>query len=300
MILESFRNIFKIPELRIKLFYTAFFLLIYRLGSQLPIPGIQIDVLKQLGEGDGIGGTLGGILSFVATFTGGSIGNCSIFSLGIMPYISASIIFSLLTKIIPALEAISKEGPSGYRKINEYTRWATVPLCILQAIMIVKLFKRDSLIMDSTSFFSLYDLNAVITLTAGAIFLMWLGEQINEFGIGNGISILIMAGIVARMPHQVERIIRSGEGGQEIYKFLFLIVLFVVIIAGVIYMTYGQRKIMIQQAKHTRGRKVYGGQKHALPLRVNQAGVMPVIFASFDGIPNDNCFFICWPRCSKQ
>ncbi len=284
MILESFRNLFKIPELRIKIAYTAFFLMIFRMGSQIPIPGIQVDVLQKLEEG-GIGGTLGGILSFVSVLTGGALGNCSIFSLGIMPYISASIIFSLLTKIVPSLEALSKEGPSGYRKINEYTRWATVPLCLLQAFMIVKVFKQpvsgqDYLVPDPAAIFGTFDFVAIVTLTAGAIFLMWLGEQINEYGIGNGISLLIMGGIIARMPHQVEMIVKSGEGGQEIAKFIVLLALFFFIIGAVIYMTYGQRKIMIQQAKHTRGRRVYGGRKHALPMRVNQAGVMPVIFAS--------------------
>lgn len=285
MILQSFANLFKIPELRIKLAYTAFFLFIYRLGSQIPIPGINLEFLKQLDERGGFGA--GGIFSFVSTMTGGALGNCSIFSLGIMPYISSSIIFSLLTKIVPSLEALSKEGPSGYRKINEYTRLATIPLCILQAIMIVNLFghpqaelSNNYLVQEMTwQFFTM----AVIALTAGAIFLMWLGEQINEYGIGNGISILIMAGIVARMPHQVEQIISLGQkeqGSNEILKFIILLVFFLFIVAGVIYMTYGQRKIMIQQAKQTRGRRVYGGRKHAMPLRVNQAGVMPVIFAS--------------------
>lgn len=285
MILQSFANLFKIPELRIKLAFTAFFLFIFRLGSQIPIPGLDLEVLRQLEEKGGFGA--GGIFSFVSVMTGGALGNCSLFSLGIMPYISASIIFSLLAKIVPSLEALSKEGPSGYRKINEYTRWATVPLCIIQAIMIVQMFDDpqrelggNKLVNEMTIQFFI---TAVVALTAGAIFLMWLGEQINEYGIGNGISLLIMGGIVARMPHQVEQIIRGStqqESGQELLKFFFLLALFLFMVAGVVYMTYGQRKIMIQQAKQTRGRRVYGGRKHAMPLRVNQAGVMPVIFAS--------------------
>jgi len=284
MILESFRNLFRIPELRIKLLYTAFFLVVFRIGSQIPIPGIQLDVLKTLQEKGGIGGALGGILTLFSTLTGGALGNCAIFSLGIMPYISASIIFSLLIKVIPSLEALSKEGASGHRKINEYTRYATVPLCIIESFMIVKLFKRPIaegayLVADPTGGFQYFDFIAIMSLTAGALFLMWLGEQISEYGIGNGISLLIMTGIVARMPYQVIQIVK-GEGGTEIKKFLVLLILFVVIVGAVIYMTYGQRKITIQQAKHTKGRRVYGGQKHSMPLRVNQAGVMPVIFAS--------------------
>ena len=232
-----------------------------------------------------MGGALGGLLTLFSTLTGGALGKCAIFSLGIMPYISASIIFSLLTKVIPSLEALSKEGPSGYRKINDYTRYSTVPLCLIQAFMIVKLFKRPImegayLVADPTPGFHFFDFLAVIALTAGAIFLMWLGEQITEYGIGNGISLLIMAGIVARMPHQISLIVKSGEGGGEIQKFLILLFLFVLIVAAVVYITYGQRKITVQQAKHTRGRRVYGGQKHSMPMKVNQAGVMPVIFAS--------------------
>ena len=227
MILQSFRNLFRISELRTKIFYTMFFLIIFRLGSQVPIPGIDLDVLAKLTEEGGLRSGLGGILSLFSTLTGGALGNCAIFSLGIMPYISASIIFSLLTKVIPSLEALSKEGASGYRKINEYTRYATVPLCILQSLMIVKVFKQPVggayLIVNYTPGFGFFDLLAIITLTAGAIFLMWLGEQITEYGIGNGISILIMAGIVARIPHQIELILTEEIGGTEIKKFLILL-----------------------------------------------------------------------------
>ncbi len=286
MILESFRNLFRIPELRTKLLYTAFFLIVFRIGSQIPIPGIQLDVLQTLQKEGGMTDAFGNILTLFSTLTGGALANCAIFSLGIMPYISASIIFSLLTKVIPSLEALSKEGASGYRKINEYTRYATVPLCLIESLMIVKLLKRPILqgaylVADPTPGFGYFDFLAIVTLTAGAIFLMWLGEQISEYGIGNGISLLIMTGIVARMPYQLGQIIAGkGEGGTEIKKFLILMILFVIIVGAVIYMTYGQRKITIQQAKHTKGRRVYGGQKHSMPLRVNQAGVMPVIFAS--------------------
>lgn len=274
---ESLRNSIKIPEVRTKILYTAFFLIIYRLGSHIPIPGINMNALQEVLRGQE--GSFGGILVFLSTISGGALGNCAIFSLGIMPYISASIIFSLLVKIVPALEAIAKEGPSGYRKINDYTRWTTVVLCLFQGWMTVYwLSRQKGGLVDNPDIW--FQMLAVVTLTAGTIFLMWLGEQINEYGIGNGMSILIMAGIVARMPHETQLIVQNADKGEGIQKFFMLISLFIVIVAAVVYMTYGQRKIPVQQAKHTRGRRVYGGQKHFLPLKVNQAGVMPVIFAS--------------------
>lgn len=281
-LVETLRNLVKIPELRTKILYTLFFLIIFRLGSHVPIPGISLEALErvkgQLSEG------WGGVLVLFSTLTGGALGNCAVFSLGIMPYISASIIFSLLVKVLPSLEAIAKEGPSGYRKINEYTRIATLPLCIFQAWMIVKLLKRaqpgGEYLVDPTQAGVFFDVLAITALTVGAMFLMWLGEQITEYGIGNGASIIIMAGIVARMPYEVLLIMGGTDRGEEIQKFFILVILFIFIIASIVYMTYGQRKIAVQQAKHTRGRRVYGGQKHFLPLKVNQAGVMPVIFAS--------------------
>lgn len=295
MITESVRNLFqalgnilRTPELKTKILWTLFFLIIYRIGSHIPVPGIQLDVLDDLVKQQGMGGdSVLGAMLLLSMLTGGALANCAIFSLGIMPYISSSIIFSLLVKVIPSLEALSKEGPSGYRKINEYTRYCTVPLCILQSYMIAQVFKRQMLpngrylvSQDAGIFF---DFMAVVALTSGAIFLMWLGEQISEYGLGNGISLLIMAGIIVQMPKQVHLILTSGsagQGGSEIGKFFFLVALFCLIVAAVVYITYGQRKIAVQQAKHTRGRKVYGGQRHFLPLKVNQSGVMPVIFAS--------------------
>ncbi|BBM85598.1 preprotein translocase subunit SecY [Candidatus Uabimicrobium amorphum] len=288
MIFESFRNLFKIPELRTKILYTAFFLIIFRLGSHIPIPGIQLDVLQQMrGDGQLPGGGLGGLLTFFSALTGGSLANCAIFSLGIMPYISASIIFSLLAKVVPSLEALSKEGPAGQRKINEYTRYATVPLCIIQAIMIMKVFKSPMPIGGNQTVYLvapdagfLFDVSSVVALTAGGIFLMWLGEQITEYGVGNGISLLIMAGIVASIPYQVNTMLQGSEGGAEVQILGVLLALFVVIVFAIVYISFGQRKIAVQQAKHVKGHKVYGGQRHFLPLKVNQAGVMPVIFAS--------------------
>lgn len=285
--MQTLRNIFVIPALRTKILWTAFFLIIYRLGSHVPIPGIKMDVLQTLLNTQEVpGGLWGGALVMFSTLTAGALGNCAVFSLGIMPYISASIIFSLLVKVLPSLEEIAKEGASGQRKINEYTRYATVPLCLLQAWMIVTLFKRPISLGENqveylfdTSMGVWFDISAVLTLTVGALFLMWIGEQITEYGMGNGISLLIMAGIVGNMPMQVRFIISSGQG-EEIKKLLVLIALFFVVIGSVVYMTYGQRRITIQQQKRTQGRRVYGGIRHTMPLKVNQAGVMPVIFAS--------------------
>ena len=283
MILQSLRNIVKIPELRTKILWTAFFLIIYRIGSHIPIPGINLAELSRLLESNNMvgGKALGGALVLLSTLSGGALSNCAIFSLGIMPYISASIIFSLLVKVIPSLEALSKEGASGQKKINEYTRYATVPLCLIQSIMIVKLFASKNIgfsLIDPRAGFMFYFI-AIVSLTSGTIFLMWLGEQISEYGIGNGISLLIMAGIIARVHVQVGIILQT-EQGDQLRKFFILIFLLCLVVAGVVYMTRGQRRIAVQQAKHTRGRKVYGGQRHFLPLKINQAGVMPVIFAS--------------------
>lgn len=273
-------NMFHIPELRTKMFWTFGLLLIYRLGSHIPIPGIDTSVLKSYQEN--VGQIWGGALTVFSTISGGAVGNCAIFSLGIMPYISASIIFSLLSKIIPKLEALSKEGQAGQRKINEYTRLATIPICIIQSFFIINLLGAPQaggryLIApaDFTIWFTMF---SIIALTAGTLFLMWLGELITDHGLGNGASMLIMAGILADMPTTVQLMFADEE--RDVFKMLILFCIFMLIVAAVVLITQGQRRIPVQQAKHTRGRKVYGGQKHYMPLRVNQAGVMPVIFAS--------------------
>jgi preprotein translocase subunit SecY len=216
--------------------------------------------------------------------TGGALQQCTLFALGIMPYISASIIFSLLTKVIPALEALSKEGESGRQKINQYTRYSTILLCFIQSIFIILWIKNQDLVREpGLGFWSM----TILTLTAGTIFLMWIGEQITEFGIGNGISLIIMGGIVADLPGSIFQYFAGVKAAAasganlpaEVLKFLIFLLLFVAVVVAVVVMQQGQRRIRIQQAKHTRGRRVYGGQRHYLPLRVNAAGVMPVIFA---------------------
>ena len=270
-------NLFRVPEIRRRLGITLGFLLVYRIGWNIPIPGVDLNVVKDLAGGADEGNAFTALFSVIS---GGGLYSCALFSLGIMPYISSSIIFSLLTKVVPSLEAISKEGAAGQRKINQWTRLATVPLAMLQAIILVGNIYTKEITQDGRSLLPdsfMLAVAAVVTLTAGTIFLMWVGEQITEYGVGNGVSLLIMAGIIARVPDAIVRLVQTQEGGFLPFT---LLVLFLVIVVVVVFITKGTRKIPVQYAKLTRGRKVYGGQRHFLPIKVNQAGVMPVIFAS--------------------
>ncbi len=280
--LQAFQNIFSIPELRRKMLVTAGFLILYRLGSYVTLPGIDRVALAKMAQ-SGEGG-LADVLAMISILTGGALAQCTVFALGIMPYISASIIFSLLVKVIPALEAVSKEGESGRQKINQYTRYSTLLLCLIQSGFIIMWISSQGLVREPGIGFWLM---TILTLTTGTIFLMWIGEQITELGIGNGISLIIMGGIVAALPgalytffKDVQTAAAAGENVPiEVLKFIVFLALFVGVVVAVVIMQQGQRRIRIQQAKHTRGRRVYGGQRHYLPLRVNAAGVMPVIFA---------------------
>jgi preprotein translocase subunit SecY len=218
-------------------------------------------------------------------FTGGTLSQSSLFGLGIMPYISASIILMLLGEIYPPLRKLRQEGASGHKKINEYTRYLTVPLCIVQALMFMRMAALDGYTFPGMHYRAI--VMGVLGMTAGTIFLMWLGEQIDEYGIGNGISLIIMAGILARMPAAVIGVIEKTDlrvtpepGTYGILTLVFLIGAFVFVVAGAILITQGQRRIPIQQAKQMRGHRMYGGARHYLPLRVNHGGVMPIIFAS--------------------
>ncbi len=290
---NKIRVIFTIPELRQKILLTLFLLAIYRVGFHIPLP--IVDQSKS-GLFAGSEGDLAGLLDKVALLSASDLNKITIFGLGIMPYISASIIFQLLGSVWKPLEELQKEGESGRRKINEYTRYATVGLCFVQSWIYVSALDepgRDAvlpqfLVNGSLSF--TWHFIAVMIMTCGTIFLMWLGEQIDEYGIGNGISLLIMAGIVARMPAAAMQMFRPlwenglqlgvGRGEIGVETLLVLMVLFVGVIAGVVFITQGQLRIPTQSAKHFRGRRVYGGTKQYLPLKVNQAGVMPIIFAS--------------------
>jgi preprotein translocase subunit SecY len=300
-------TIFKIPELRKKIFITLIVLAVYRIGYYVPLP--MVDQAK-LGEklANAQSGALGQVLNFVSMFSGGNLSTACIFSMGIMPYISASIIIQLLASgVLPSLERLRKEGESGRKKLNEITRYLTVPICIIQAVIAANQILRPeggdsagglaSAAQGYAEGFNYYwfGFAAVLTMTAGTIFLMWLGEQIDEYGIGNGISLIIMAGIVARLPAATSELLFDSTTGKikeslftlgaatgdiSFEKLVVLLFLFVAVVVGVIAMTKAQRRIPTQSAKHVRGRRVYGGTRQFLPMKVNAAGVMPVIFAS--------------------
>lgn len=285
---EKLRVVFTIPELRKKILFTLGLLAVYRVGWQIPLPIIdQAQMTEFFKSSSGVGQ----LLSQVAVFSAAQLNQITIFGLGIMPYISASIIFQLLGSVWGPLERLQKEGESGRKKINEYTRYATVLLCIGQSWFYLGFLIRSNLVLDSFlvngSLSFGWQLVTVMTMTAGTIFLMWLGEQIDEFGIGNGISLIIMAGILAGMPGAGIQLLNdasfelgSGSGKLGLEVLILLSILFVAVVAGVVFITLGQRRIPTQSAKHVRGRRVYGGNRQYLPLRVNQAGVMPIIFAS--------------------
>ncbi|MGD0900192.1 MAG: preprotein translocase subunit SecY [Thermoguttaceae bacterium] len=297
---EKIRVIFTIPELRKKILLTLGLLAVYRMGFHVFLPIFNAEILRQrMAAGAGQGG-LADMFNYMGTFSATQLGQATIWGLGIMPYISASIIFQLLASVYPPLEKLQKEGESGRKKINEYTRYATVVLCLGQswAFMrwlgsspgaVIPAFLVDKL--DPSSGIELkWQLVGVLTMTAGTVFLMWLGEQIDEYGIGNGISLLIMAGILARLPNAIGDVVGpmiksgldlgGGRGEIGVPTVMVLIALFIGVVVGVVFISQGQRRIPTQSAKHVRGRRVYGGTRQYLPLRVNQAGVMPIIFAS--------------------
>jgi preprotein translocase subunit SecY len=283
--LQAFINVFKIPELRNKILFTLGMLVVFRIGHWIPIPGINQEALASFFQNQGGGeGAVQRMATFVAMFSGGDLGKSTIFGLGILPYISASIIFQLLASALPALKKLQEEGASGRQKIMEWTRYAAVGLCIIQSVSWLKLITANGLVYMPWANQFIWWLMAVSALTAGTIFLMWLGEQIDRFGIGNGVSLIIMAGILTSMPQAVLDIYSNFDPGDpnKMGWMGVLLILggFFLVVGGAVIMTVAQRRIPVQQAKHTRGRKVYGGQKSYLPLRVNHGGVMPVIFAS--------------------
>ena len=283
-------SVFRIPELRQKIILTLILLGVYRMGFYIPLSFLDQDKLfeglRRLTESQN---TMGQVMQAMSMFSASSLGNATIFGLGIMPYISASIIFQLLATVYPPLEALQKEGEGGRKKINEYTRYATVVICLVQSFFWVMYLRNQGYILDSYNGFFGW-IAATLTMTAGTVFLMWIGEQIDEFGIGNGISLLIMAGILARIPDAIKELLGPAFANGSfniqlgskagIDKLLLLGGLFVAVIIGVIAMTTATRRIPIQSAKHVRGRRVTGGQRQSLPLRINQSGVMPIIFAS--------------------
>ena len=277
--LESIRNIFSIPDLRKRVFFTLILLAIYRIGGQIPNPGISASALAEFWNAQ-----KGTILGFVDLFSGQYMSKMTIFALGIMPYISSSIILQLLTVVWPYLERLSKEGELGRKKITQYTRYGTILICLVQSIGIAYFLQtlktntgQPVVPNPGLGFIFL----TVLTLTTGTVFVMWLGEQISERGIGNGISLIIFAGIVARFPAGLNSIISGLKSGDwNPIKIILLTAMMVSVIAFIVFVERGQRRIPVSYAKRVVGRKVFGGQSTHLPLRVNTGGVIPIIFAA--------------------
>jgi preprotein translocase subunit SecY len=290
---DAFSNIFKIPELRKRILFSLGLVAVYRLGCYIPTPGINAqalsEIFRQLTQARG--GTIFGLMDI---FSGGAMSKCTVFALGIMPYISASIIMQLLTAVVPYLERLAKEGDVGRKKINQYTRYGTVVLGLFQGYMIsVGLQNPGSIFGRAAAGVNIatipgvsFRLLVMITLTAGTVFITWLGEQITERGIGNGSSLIITASIMSRAPTAAKMAwsmfspLHPESRTQPLGLFLIMLVLLVAVIAAIIMVTQGQRQIPVQYAKRVVGRKIYGGQRTYIPLKVNQSGVIPIIFAS--------------------
>jgi preprotein translocase subunit SecY len=278
-VIEGFQNAFRIPELKKRILFTLALLAVYRIGAHIPTPGIDSQALAAFFQQ-----TQGTLLGFFDMFSGGALSRLTIFALGIMPYISASIILELLTVVVPYLEKLKKEGEQGRKKITQYARYGTIVLSAVQGLGIsLGLESMQSptgaLVVPDPGWS--FRLMTVLTLTAGTAFIMWLGEQITERGIGNGISLIIFAGIVARLPSAIVNTFRLMETGElNLLLMIFLLGLMLAVVAAIVFMEAGHRKIPIQYAKRVVGRRMYGGQSTHLPLKLNTSGVIPPIFAS--------------------
>ncbi|ARN85342.1 preprotein translocase subunit SecY [Candidatus Nucleicultrix amoebiphila] len=271
----SFSSFSKADDLKKRLWFTLFALIIYRIGTYLPLPGIDAELMRHIAQQNA-----GGILGIFDKFSGGALGRMTIFALGVMPYISSSIIVQLLTSVSPQLEALKKEGESGRKKLNQYTRYGTVLLAFVQGWGIAAGLESmpQSPVIDPGFFFRF---SAVISLLGGTLFLMWLGEQITSRGVGNGISLLIFSGIVANIPHALATTLELGRTGALSSFFIFIILLLVIgLVAFIVFMERAQRRILIQYPKRQVGSRMYGGQSSHLPLKINSSGVIPPIFAS--------------------
>ena len=297
--ISAFTNSFKIPELRARILFTLALLVVFRIGTSITCPGVNSAVIQAWFDSQINAQAGGSVAALFNIFSGGALENCAVFSLGVMPYISASIMIQLLTAVVPQLGKIAKED-GGRQKIMQYTRYATIALCIFQGYLLALSFENPATnpflhgIMDTISKLGMplvadpglgFRIITVVTLTAGTMFLMWIGDQITDHGIGNGMSMIISAGIVARLPAAMSQawhtFVPSGGGGSQVNPMVLVLMIafLVIVIAGVICVTQAQRKISVQYAKRVVGRKVYGGQTQYMPLKVNYAGVMPIIFA---------------------
>jgi preprotein translocase subunit SecY len=278
-VLRAFVNSFKVPDLRNKIFFTLFIIAVYRFGSHVPVPVVNIGILQDALKSQGAGG----FLAFIDLFSGGALTRMAVFGLGIMPYITASIIMQLLTVVIPKLEQWQKEGEQGTKKINQWTRYVTVVLALLQSTGLVFLFHNPNTssglgvdIFPAGEFTAPNIALIVLVMTAGTAMIMWMGELITQRGIGNGMSILIFASVISRLPQEGRAILLSGGNT----KFIFVLLIGFAIIVGVIFVEQGQRRIPVQYAKRVVGRRMTAGGSTYIPLKVNQAGVIPIIFAS--------------------
>ena len=281
--LAVYRHMFTIPDLRRKILFTLMILGVYRLGTNIPVPGTNLDAVQRIAEG----AEVGGIFGLLNLFSGGALERFSVFALGIMPYITASIIMQLLTVVIPRLQALQDEGDRGRKVITQWTRYLTVVLSLLQSTALTALFASaggaaqlglsEPLIADSNAGKAAL---IVLTMTAGTAFIMWLGELITQRGIGNGMSLIIFTSIISQLPASFSLIYQQTVGASQPLLFVLMIFIFVAMIVAILYVEQGQRRIPIQFAKRVRGRRVLGGQATYIPLKVNSAGVIPVIFAT--------------------
>ena len=276
-----FKNAFKVPDIRKKLFFTLIIIVLFRLGSVIPVPFLDPSALAQF-----IQDNEGNLLGYLDVMTGGALSQATVFAMSITPYINSSIIIQLLTVAIPPLERLAKEGEEGRKTITKITRYLTAALALIQAVMFYILLKNQGCVQYTDGFTGIITMISIVAIfTAGASLIMWLGEQINEKGIGNGISIILFAGIVSRLPQAIELLIGmwqqalAGDSNYYIYTIL-VVVIFLAMIVSIVIMTNAERRIPVQYAKRVVGRKMYGGQSSFIPIKVSMSGVMPIIFAS--------------------
>ncbi len=269
---STLRNAWKVPDIRKKMLYTVLMLIVYRIGAHVPVPGVNATYVAEVVNNNPLGG-------FVDLFAGGGLSNFSLFALGIVPYVTASIIMNLLTMAIPPLERMSKEGPEGRKKIASITRYAGVALGLIQAIGLLVTFGSKAIIDTGTPLI-LNQITIVMCLTAGTALIMWIGEHITENGVGNGISLLIFVSIVSRLPSAVIGFINNiALGTASVITFLIVIIGALAIVTGITFIDLGERRIPVQYAKRVVGRKIYGGQSTHIPMKINSSGVLPLIFA---------------------
>jgi len=275
-LIKALGNVFKVEELRNRVLFVLAIMVVYRIGAHIPVPGVDVAAIQEFlfaGAGEA-----GGVFDFLDMFAGGALSNFSVFALSITPYITASIILQLLTVVSPRLEELQRQGREGRKKIAQYTRYLTVLLALIQSVGITMYILQFGAVPNPNAFDIIV---IVVSLTAGTTVLMWLGEQINEYGIGNGISILIFTSIIARFPYEIiETWTLFQAGALTVFNLILFAILAVIITAGIVYVQEGERRIPVQYSKRIVGRKVYGGKSTHIPMKVNQAGVMPVIFAS--------------------